>query len=75
MSAWVAKKDQESVTEVFGDVAAQSLSCFRSSNLILGRDVTPLFRIKPRSYGRRLDEVAKQDRQMTALSVYRRSGV
>jgi hypothetical protein len=69
MSTRVAKENDEPIAKVFGNVALQALNRLSGGNLILSCDISPLFWIQVRSDSRRLNEVAKKDRQVTTLSV------
>jgi len=68
---WPSEIRHHAVAEILRDVAAKTLDRFSHCAEIFGFDLTPFLRIEPCGNRGRADQVAKQDRQVTALAYLR----
>jgi hypothetical protein len=65
----IPKIDQQPIAQILGDVPIKALNDLRTDRMIGPYHLAQLFGVQMCGEGRRIDEVAKQQRQMTALGL------
>src|SRR5215471_5221780 len=65
----IAKIDQEAIAEILCNMALKVPDDLRTRGLIGTHDLTQIFRIKPPSQSRGVNQIAEQDSELTAFSL------